>query len=213
MASSTQPSSSSLLPLRATITREELSTIPRAEQYQLLGVESGDQLALGIDVDDVLEYIGTKSDLMNKFMTDLPHLVSTTTTTTDDNGSSNNNVNDKVEQEVNKFLLDGEMLDIMIKYEQRKRDDPSWEPQYSSTGDESSIINKTINFVSQYGVYVVGAILVKDVVVGIMNKYNAGGGWEDVGMMNENTGGGWEVCDEYQMNQEGEKRFYDSNDI
>jgi hypothetical protein len=131
----------------------------RTEQYQLFGVESEDQLALGIDVDDVLEYIGTKTDIMTKFSTDLPHLATATN-----------------EQEVNKFLLDGEMLDVMIKYEQRKREDPSWEPsQYSSKGNESPI-TKVINFVSQYVVYVVGAILVKDVVEVIMNKYNAGGG-------------------------------------
>ena len=66
---------------------------------------------------------------------------------------------------------------IYGKYEQRKREDPSWDPssQYSSKGNESPI-NTVINFVAQYGVYVVGAILVKDVVEGIMNKYNAGGG-------------------------------------
>jgi hypothetical protein len=159
----------------------------RAEQYQLLGVNSEEQLALGIDVDDVLEYIGTRSDLMNKFMTDLPHLGPTTTataaTTTTDNGSSSsssssNANNSVVEQEVNKFLLDGEMLDIMIKYEQRKREDPTWEPeqQYATGKGESSPINAVINFVAQYGVYVVGAILVKDVVEVIINKYNAGGG-------------------------------------
>ena len=141
-------------------------------------------------MDDVLEYIGTRSDLMNKFMTDLPHLGPTTTTTTaattttTDNGSSSssssssNANNSVVEQEVNKFLLDGEMLDIMIKYEQRKREDPTWEPeqQYATGKGESSPINAVINFVAQYGVYVVGAILVKDVVEVIINKYNAGGG-------------------------------------
>jgi hypothetical protein len=161
-SSTTQPSSSSSrLQLSATITRDELSTMSKAEQYHLFGVESENQLALGIDVDDVLEYIGTKSDILTKFSTDLPHLATT------------------VEQEVNKFLLDGEMLDVMIKYEQRKREDPNWDPssQYSSSkGNNESPINTVINFVAQYGVYVVGAILVKDVVEGIMNRYNAGGG-------------------------------------
>ena len=162
ITSSTHPSSR-LLQLSATITRDELSTMSKAEQYHLFGVESENQLALGIDVDDVLEYIGTKSDILTKFSTDLPHLATT-----------------NIEQEVNKFLLDGEMLDVMIKYEQRKREDPSWDPssQYysSSKGNNESPINTVINFVAQYGVYVVGAILVKDVVEGIMNKYNVGGG-------------------------------------
>lgn len=75
--------------------------------------------------------------------------------------------------EVDKFLLDGEMLDLMIKYGQRKREDPSWEPKYAEEDD--SPFTAIVNFVSQYAIWIVGGILVKDIVVGIINR-NSGGG-------------------------------------
>ncbi len=79
---------------------------------------------------------------------------------------------EEVVAEVDKFLLDGEMLDLMIKYSQRKKEDPGWEPNYAE--EDNSPLTAIVNFVSQYAIWIVGGILVKDVVVGIMNR-NAGG--------------------------------------
>ena len=45
-------------PLRATLTADELSTKSKEEQFQILGVEE-EKLALGIDADEVLEFLGT----------------------------------------------------------------------------------------------------------------------------------------------------------
>jgi hypothetical protein len=45
-------------PLRATLTAEELSTKSKEDQFQILGVEE-EKLALGIDADEVLQFIGT----------------------------------------------------------------------------------------------------------------------------------------------------------
>jgi len=114
-----------------------------------------EKLALGIDPDEVLEYIGTREDLVVKFQNDIPKFTP-----------------EEVVVEVDKFLLDGEMLDLMIKYSQRKKEDPEWEPKYAEVDD--SPFNAVVNFVSQYAIWIVGGILLKDVVVGIMNK-NAGG--------------------------------------
>ena len=58
------------------------------------------------------------------------------------------------------------MLDLYIKYSQRKAEDPSWEPMPR----EESPVQKVIGFVSQYAVYLVGGFLLKDVVVGIAKK-------------------------------------------
>ena len=46
------------MPLRATLTADELSTKSKEEQLQILGVEE-EKLALGIDPDEVLQYLGT----------------------------------------------------------------------------------------------------------------------------------------------------------
>ena len=45
-------------PLRATLTADELATKSKSEQLQILGVEE-EKLALGIDPDEVLEFLGT----------------------------------------------------------------------------------------------------------------------------------------------------------
>jgi hypothetical protein len=50
--------SMSATPLRATLTADELSTKSKQEQYRILGVEE-EKLALGIDPDEVLRFIGT----------------------------------------------------------------------------------------------------------------------------------------------------------
>ena len=71
------------------------------------------------------------------------------------------------EKEVDKLLMDGEMLDLYIKYSQRKAEDPSWEPIMPR---EETPVQKVIGFVSQYAVYLVGGFLLKDVVVGVAKK-------------------------------------------
>lgn len=45
--------------LHATLTADELSTMDKMEQLRVLGVESEEKLALGIDPDEVLEFLGT----------------------------------------------------------------------------------------------------------------------------------------------------------
>ena len=46
------------MPLHATLTADELNAMSKDEQFKILGVEE-EKLALGIDPDEVLEYIGT----------------------------------------------------------------------------------------------------------------------------------------------------------
>jgi hypothetical protein len=135
--------------LHATLTADELNGMSKSEQVKLiLGVEDEDKIALGIDADEILEFIGTRDDLISKFQTDLPKLTPA-----------------EVATEVDKFLMDGEMLDVYIKYTQRKREDPSWEPVYGNQQDANPVA-KVVNFFSEYAIYIVGGILVKDFVVG-----------------------------------------------
>ena len=52
--------SRTIQPLKATMTADELNTMSKSEQYvTLLGVDDEEKLALGIDPDEVLEFIGT----------------------------------------------------------------------------------------------------------------------------------------------------------
>mmetsp|Transcript_21453 Transcript_21453/g.34877 ORF Transcript_21453/g.34877 Transcript_21453/m.34877 type:complete len:216 (+) Transcript_21453:13-660(+) len=142
-------------PLHATIAASELATMSNADQIAALGISDSSKLALGIDSDEVLEFIGTRDDLIAKFRADMPSLGA-----------------DSVEAEVDKFLMDGEMLDLMIKYSQRKAEDPEWEPIYQP---EPSVVVKVVNFASQYAIWFVGAFLLKDVVTNFMAKNAATG--------------------------------------
>lgn len=142
-------------PLHATLTADELSSMSKSEQLKILGVEE-EKLALGIDPDEVLQFIGTREDLMNRIQTDIPKFSPAETSL-----------------EVDKFLMDGEMLDTFIKYNQRKAEDPDWEPEYAE--QDNSPVTAVVNFVSQYGIFVVGGILIKDIVTNFMDK-NGGGG-------------------------------------
>jgi len=52
--------SRTIQPLQATMTADELNTMSKSEQFvTLLGVDDEEKLALGIDPDEVLEFIGT----------------------------------------------------------------------------------------------------------------------------------------------------------
>lgn len=142
-------------PLHATLAASELATMSNADQITALGISDSSKLALGIDSEEVLEFIGSRDDLLAKFRSDMPSLTA-----------------DSAEAEVDKFLMDGEMLDVMIKYSQRKAEDPDWEPIYQP---EPNAVVKVVNFASQYAVWLVGGFLLKDVVTNFMAKNAATG--------------------------------------
>ena len=96
-------------------------------------------------------HIFSREDLVSKFQTDIPTLSPT-----------------DLQTEVDKFLMDGEMLDIFIKYNQRKAEDPDWEPLYAP--ENNSPFRKAVDFVSQYGFYVVLGVLAKDIIDGYIQK-------------------------------------------
>ena len=127
----------------------------KEDKLNALGLESEDKLALGIDAEEVLELIGTRDDLITKFKEDIPNLSQS-----------------EVEKEVDKLLMDGEMLDVWIKYSERKREDPNWQPEYAQEDD--SPLNQVLSFVSEYGIYFILAFVFKDVISSYFGDKNAG---------------------------------------
>ena len=63
--------------------------------------------------------------------------------------------------------MDGEILDICIKCGQRKKEDPDWEPIMPR---EETLPQKIVGFVSEYAVYLIFGLLIKDIGVGIALK-------------------------------------------
>ena len=82
----------------------------------------------------------------------------------------------EVEKEVDKFLMDGEMLDLCVKYNQRIAEDPSWKPEYAEQGGGSW--TDTAGTLVTAGIYLVGGILLKDAFDAYRN--GGGGGGEEV---------------------------------
>jgi|EP00970_Alexandrium_tamarense_P008992 hypothetical protein len=64
--------------------------------------------------------------------------------------------------------MDGEMLDLYIKYAQRKAEDPSWEPQYAE--EDKSPVAVFIRLVSENAIWIAAGILLKDFVVDYFKK-------------------------------------------
>merc|ERR1712157_218619 len=79
-----------------------LEKSPEVSVYDKLGF-SEEQIALGVDPDDVLEWLGTKDDLLTKFVGDNPQF--------DD---------ERAETEVMKFMMDAEMVNKYIAFEKEK---------------------------------------------------------------------------------------------
>lgn len=75
-----------------------------SQTYDKIGF-SKDQIAIGIDPEDVLQWLGTKDQLVTKFEEDNPQF---------DNA--------RAEEEVIKFMMDGEMVNKYITFERRKKD-------------------------------------------------------------------------------------------
>lgn len=63
--------------------------------------------------------------------------------------------------------MDGEILDICIKCGQRKKEDPDWEPIMPR---EETLPQKIVSFVSEYAVYLIFGLLIKDIGVDIALK-------------------------------------------
>jgi hypothetical protein len=69
--------------------------------YEKLGINEPD-LALGINADELLQYVGTRNDLIEKCMLDLKEID-----------------RDRATKEVDKFLMDSEMVNTLIAFNKR----------------------------------------------------------------------------------------------
>lgn len=142
----------------ATATKEQ-STSEMAPKkltvYERLGFNE-DQIAIGINPNEVLQWLGNRDDIVEKF-------------TKDNKGMDA----DRIQQEVDKFMMDREMVESFIAYEKKKAD-----PRNLKVEAEANLSDP-----STWGVYAVwiaggaGFAYVKNVIV--EPKY-ASGEWQDL---------------------------------
>ncbi len=123
--------------------------------YDRLGFKE-EEVAIGVDVNQVLQWLGNRDDIVAKF-------------TSDNKGMEP----ERIEEEVNKFMLDAEMVNAFVAFEKRKAD-----PRNLKAEAEANLSDP-----STWGVYAVwiaggaGFAYVKNVIV--EPKY-ASGEWEEI---------------------------------
>ena len=124
--------------------------------YERMGITE-DQLAIGVDASEFLQWIGTKNDLVEKFKRDNKAFDDTRAT-----------------EEVEKFLLDAEMVNAYIKFEKDKIVNP---PNYKEEAEATLKDPKTI---ATYAAWLVGGASFGWVRKTIIEPKYASGEWEEV---------------------------------
>merc|ERR1712176_241561 len=77
------------------------------DYYEKFGLPE-DKVAIGVNMTEVLNYLGTREDLISKAMDDIKSFD-----------------RKKAEDEIDKFMLDSEMVALFIEYKKRKEENPN----------------------------------------------------------------------------------------
>lgn len=101
--------------------------------YEQLGIEQG-KLALGVKSSEVMQYIGTREDLITKTLADIPAFDRS-----------------QAEAEIDKFLMDAEMMNMYIQYGKEVERDPNF---VVPDNEEDEGLFSVKNVVFAYGGYV-----------------------------------------------------------
>ena len=98
------------------------------DPHDIIGVEP-EKLALGINPDDFLEWVGTKEQLMQKFQADNPKFSA-----------------ERVEEEVDRFMMDSESVNMYIRYLQDRKANPAKYDNAALEAELSLSNPKTVGF-------------------------------------------------------------------
>eukprot|EP00534_Pseudo-nitzschia_fraudulenta_P001302 CAMPEP_0201117802 /NCGR_PEP_ID=MMETSP0850-20130426/1842_1 /ASSEMBLY_ACC=CAM_ASM_000622 /TAXON_ID=183588 /ORGANISM="Pseudo-nitzschia fraudulenta, Strain WWA7" /LENGTH=191 /DNA_ID=CAMNT_0047382457 /DNA_START=215 /DNA_END=790 /DNA_ORIENTATION=- len=114
------------------------SVMPEAvDPHVTIGVEP-DNLAIGINAAEFLEWVGTKNDLMEKMQADFKSYSE-----------------DKIEEEVDKFMMDAENVNMYIKYLKDKKENPA---KYAQAALEEELSLSNPKTLATYGAWLVGGV-------------------------------------------------------
>jgi len=107
------------------------------DPHVTIGVEL-DDLAIGINATEFLEWVGTRNDLMKKMEADFKSLSS-----------------ERVEKEVDKFLMDAEGVNMYIRYLKDKKENPA---KYANRALEEELSLSNPKTLATYGAWLVGGV-------------------------------------------------------
>mmetsp|Transcript_18112 Transcript_18112/g.39222 ORF Transcript_18112/g.39222 Transcript_18112/m.39222 type:complete len:225 (-) Transcript_18112:100-774(-) len=134
--------------LRSTTTAEPETPFFASEEvnssgesiYEKIGFAQ-ENVALGIDPEEVYEYLGGRDELITKFKADVPKF--------DDARAA---------LEVDKFMLDAEMVNAVIKYQKRRR-----EGNVSAGGGGGEYEPDRVSEVATYALFIGGGVGIAEV--------------------------------------------------
>lgn len=132
------------------------SAITISDPYERIGV-SKDELAIGVDATEFLQWIGSKQELTDKFVRD-------------NKGMSEENAL----EEVSKFMMDAEMVNAYIKFERDKVENP---PDLKAEAEQTLSDPKTI---LTYAAWLIGGGSFGYIRKNIIEPKYASGEWEEI---------------------------------
>ncbi|GAX18982.1 hypothetical protein FisN_8Hh203 [Fistulifera solaris] len=135
----------------------ESSVTTAEEAFETIGIEQ-EQLAIGIDPREFLNYIGTKQDLLQKTMNDIPSFDE-----------------ERAKKEVEKFLLDKEAVGMYIQFQKMREQDPNFVVPSEEERDEGLFSFR--NILILYSIYLAYQILPNLFLTWVAKKQETGS-WE-----------------------------------
>jgi len=119
--------------LRSTVEKFTPIATSDPSEYERLGLRE-DQVAIGVNVTEALQWVGTREDMVQKVMDDMKLKNRT-----------------KAEEEADKFFMDEEMVILYIEYQKAKAENPD----LKIPGEEDQGLFSFNNIVSAYLLYLV----------------------------------------------------------
>lgn len=115
------------------------SAMPEEEvdPHDIIGVEP-DLLAIGINPSEFLEWIGTKNDLMKKIQSDFKSYSP-----------------ERVEEEVDRFMMDAENVNMYIKYLKDRKENPG---KYEQQALEAELSISNPKTAATYAAWLIGGV-------------------------------------------------------
>jgi hypothetical protein len=132
------------------------SAMPAAGPYERIGVTK-EELAIGVDATEFLQWIGSKQELAEKFVRDNKGMTE-----------------ERALAEVSKFMMDAEMVNAYIKFERNKVENP---PDRKAEAEQTLSDPKTI---ATYAAWLIGGGSFGYIRKNIIEPKYASGEWEEI---------------------------------
>ncbi|KAG7361147.1 hypothetical protein IV203_036247 [Nitzschia inconspicua] len=161
-----QASQSNNVALRVSATVEDetksdfASAMPaEVDPHDIIGVEP-EKLALGINPDEFLEWVGTKEQLMKKFQAD-----------------NKNFSPERVQEEVERFMMDAESVNMYIKYLKDRKENPQ---KYANEALEAELSLSNPKTAALYAAWLIAGLSFGYIKNEIIEPKFASGEWKNL---------------------------------